>query len=77
MQTTIQDCPVWITFFNDHDCDEMNRHEGLSESKGDTIYEPGYYWCVCFPGCLPEGEFSGPYSSIESAESAAEESLSY
>ena len=27
----------------------------------------GWYWWVCFPGCLPEGEPSGPYDSYTQA----------
>jgi hypothetical protein len=83
MQTTIQhtDCeqstPVWITYLNEYDCDDRNNAEGLSESKGDTIYTPGYYWCVCFPGCLPESDFYGPFRSESAAESDAEATLNY
>ena len=83
MQTLIQHndnefaTPVRITFLNEYDCDDLNQNEGLSESKGDTIYTPGYYWCVCFPGCLPESDFNGPFRSEESAEKDAEESINW
>jgi hypothetical protein len=38
------------------------------KAYGDTIdhLEPGWYWVACFPGCMPDGEPSGPfYTSIE------------
>jgi hypothetical protein len=77
MQTTIQDCPVWITYLNQFDCDDQNKAEGLRETSGDTMYEPGYYWASCFPGCIPDSEFFGPFASESEAESHAEEHLSY
>ena len=77
MQTTIQDCPVWITYLNQYDCEERNQDEGLRETSGDTMYEPGYYWAVCFPGCIPDGEFNGPFASESEAESHAEENLNW
>ena len=26
-----------------------------------THDESGWYWCPCFPGCMPDGEASGPF----------------
>lgn len=26
-------------------------------------YEAGWYWWACFPGCLPDGDASGPFST--------------
>lgn len=83
MQTLIQHqddqfaTPVWVTFLNESDCEERNGWEGLSESRGDTIYTPGYYWCVCSPGCLPDSDFHGPFRSEESAEKDADETLNW
>ena len=31
----------------------------------------GYYWWWCFPGCIPDGDLNGPYSSIEDAHADA------
>jgi hypothetical protein len=69
MQITVQSndgqtTPVWITFLSQSDCDERNQAEGLRETSGDTLYEPGYYWAVCFPGCMPDSDFYGPFSFI-------------
>lgn len=29
----------------------------------DHGHEPGWYWWPCFPGCLPDGEPSGPFAT--------------
>lgn len=29
--------------------------------------EPGFYWWACYPGCLPDGEPSGPFPTAEGA----------
>ncbi len=83
MQTTIRhtdnegSTPVWITWFSQSDCDEHNEAEGLRETSGDNLYEPGYYWAVCFPGCIPDSEFYGPFMSETDAEVNANEVLNY
>ena len=83
MQITIQhtndegSTPVWITYLNQYDCDDRNQAEGLRETSGDTMYEPGYYWCVCFPGCIPESDFYGPFLNEVEAEKYAEEQLNW
>lgn len=28
---------------------------------------PGWYWWPCFPGCLPDGEASGPFATEQEA----------
>jgi hypothetical protein len=40
--------------------------ESLTDEEG-TPLEPGFYWWACFPGCLPDGEPSGPYQTEEEA----------
>lgn len=32
-----------------------------------SFIESGWYWWACFPGCLPDGEASGPFTSSTSA----------
>jgi hypothetical protein len=32
-----------------------------------TQFEPGWYWHACFPGCLADGEPSGPFDSEHDA----------
>ena len=46
--------------------DEMNEWWPCEPNA----YE-GYYWWCCFPGCIPEGDLNGPYSSIEDAHADA------
>jgi len=29
--------------------------------------DPGFYWQACFPGCLPDGEPSGPFETESAA----------
>lgn len=33
----------------------------------------GWYWWACFPGCLPDGEPSGPFASSRQALQDADE----
>lgn len=28
---------------------------------------PGWYWWACFPGCLPDGDPSGPFKTEQDA----------
>jgi len=41
--------------------------EFLSDPEGEDM-PPGFYWSYCFPGCLPESEWNGPFSSEFTAE---------
>tara|TARA_R110000824_G_scaffold395209_1_gene595691 strand:+ start:305 stop:571 length:267 start_codon:yes stop_codon:yes gene_type:complete len=29
----------------------------------NEVWEPGWYWQAGFPGCLPDGEPSGPFAT--------------
>lgn len=77
MQITIDNTPVWITYFSESECEERNQMEGLRETSGDHIYTAGYYWAVCSPGCIPDSEFYGPFTSETAAESDATEVLNW
>lgn len=35
--------------------------------------EPGWYWVACFPGCMPDGDPVGPFSSSQLAHEDADE----
>jgi hypothetical protein len=50
-------CEVWFT------C-------GSADVGGDI--EPGWYWNACFPGCLPDGEATGPFETEALAMADAE-----
>jgi len=29
--------------------------------------DPGWYWWACFPGCMPDGDPSGPFQTEQEA----------
>lgn len=33
----------------------------------------GWYWWACFPGCMPDGEASGPFATSQEAYDNAQE----
>ena len=37
--------------------------DNLDHADEYTITQPGWYWWSCFPGCLPDGDPSGPFAS--------------
>jgi len=41
----------------------------MIDNFGDTLpaIEPGWYWWACFPGCLPDGDKSGPFKNFNDA----------
>ena len=39
----------------------------LAAGEGPANYESGYYWHACFPGCMPDGDPSGPFATEELA----------
>ena len=49
-------------FYNDQSGDWSE----FQDENGDLL-PIGYYWWACFPGCIPDGDFSGPFSTIEEA----------
>ncbi len=38
-----------------------------------NLLAPGWYWFACFPGCLPDGEPSGPFARSDLAHEDADE----
>lgn len=42
---------------------------GDEELAGDDFEpaRPGWYWHACFPGCMPDGGSSGPFTSSRAA----------
>ncbi len=63
--------------FKADDGSEYGSFETFYAFKGDRINldgeecEAGWYWWPCFPGCLPDGEANGPFSTEEEAISNA------
>ena len=45
--------------------------EGEYLCEDERAYKSGWYWWACFPGCLPEGDPSGPFSSEDEARADA------
>lgn len=44
--------------------DTVTFDDGSQSHFGMTT---GWYWWACFPGCLPDGEPSGPFDSEKDA----------
>ena len=34
---------------------------------GEEIASAGWYWQACFPGCMPDGDPSGPFETEQDA----------
>ncbi len=45
------------------DCETYHLLDAVEESDPPT----GWYWQSCFPGCLPDGDPSGPFKTEELA----------
>lgn len=53
---------------------DYDLEETAAEVVGEAwVYERGWYWWSCFPGCMPDGEPDGPYDSETAALEAARE----
>ncbi len=50
--------------YNQQNADRANEY---------TIFEPGYYWWTCLPGCLPDSSPFGPYETEAAAIEAAQD----
>jgi hypothetical protein len=38
-------------------------HVGITDDHGTDGLLLGWYWWSCFPGCLPDGDASGPFNT--------------
>ena len=45
----------------------LTDDESLHEENSDSVGGQGWYWAACFPGCLPDGVWEGPYRSSRAA----------
>jgi hypothetical protein len=43
------------------------NQENSDHGNEFTIYESGWYWWSCFPGCLPDSEAIGPFNTEKEA----------
>lgn len=48
------------------------RADKFTDVEGNALHT-GYYWYACFPGCMPDGEPSGPFKTSQLAHKAAME----
>ncbi len=48
------------------------REAGWEDGDGDPL-GAGWYWWTCLPGCMPDGDPDGPYSTEEEATEAAQD----
>lgn len=51
------------------------RERMLDAIVADYDVRGGFMWAVCFPGCLPDSEWSGPFPSYAEALADAREQL--
>jgi len=58
----------------------MDRTDARIAVEADRAHDPdapptrcGWYWHACVPGCMPDGEPMGPYTSSRAAWRAARE----
>lgn len=70
------DAPRCIECGEHRDSPEHNYQVALSGTEHEfQLYEPGWYWQSCFPGCLPNGEPNGPFDTEELALADAREGV--
>lgn len=56
--------------------DIRNHREEARVLHGDSDEEAGWYYWFCFPGCLPDSDPAGPFSTQDEAVKAAQEESS-
>ena len=42
-------------------------YDSLGKDRPYRLGERGWYWHACQPGCLPEGDLSGPFANEQEA----------
>lgn len=57
---SLPDCEIF--YMSDSDAQFMLSECELLDSDDDRDLS-GWYWWACFPGCLPDGDPSGPFDS--------------
>ena len=48
------------------DADIVHGHARNFDSEGSPV-EAGWYWWICFPGCLPNSDPMGPFTTEQEA----------
>jgi hypothetical protein len=55
--------------FGRFECFYLTKKEIMAVGPDSCWYNegqpmpPGWYWWACFPGCLPDGDPSGPFAT--------------
>lgn len=58
------------------DMDGMDDEENMDGTDDEEDHDPlpsGWYWWACFPGCMPDGDPSGPFDTSTDAYNDAQE----
>ena len=58
-------------FWDDDDTPKWGGDPRNYDGNGEPV-KPGWYWWACYPGCLPEGEPSGPFATSSQAHENAD-----
>ena len=53
-------------FYDDSDTGPWSDEPRNFDSENNPV-SPGFYWWACFPGCLPDGDPSGPFQTEQEA----------
>ena len=48
-------------------------HDASADDEHPSPRPAGWYWHACFPGCIPDGEPSGPFATSRDARKDADE----
>lgn len=51
--------------------DQACEPDALADMTEEEWLAPGWYWVACFPGCLPDGEPTGPFAYSQQAKADA------
>lgn len=51
----------WLEGFDGQDPRGPDVTDQLDE------FEPGWYWAACFPGCMPDSDWNGPFDTSNQA----------
>ena len=61
-------------YLNAADAADLNRINDAEDEFSEFHFAgAGYYYASCFPGCLPDSEWYGPYATEDDALADAEE----
>jgi hypothetical protein len=53
-------------FYDDADTSPWSDAPRNFDPHGEPV-QSGFYWWSCFPGCLPDGDPSGPFETEQDA----------